>query len=159
MIKIAQLIIIILLISSPALAQAQRDGRTARDASRNENGQNNIPVNREGQVAIGCTSKFGFTPAGAGCIVAVLGTAEVNKCFNDGFGGSGCFGNNNALRQMIWNNYQAAQREPDAFSQHIRTVTGISLRDIEERGILGGDNSTARQVCNGFTSLFGGSCD
>lgn len=128
-------------------------GRNTRD-----NWTNDIPTNTEGQVAIGCVSKFGYSQAAGLCIVGTLGTLEVDKCFRDGIGGRGCFGNNNTLLNIISSNLEAAQREPNAFSQSVRATTGISMKDIEEHGPLGGENSDARKVCDGITGIFGGHC-
>ena len=55
-------------------------------------------------------------------------------------------------------NLRTAHRERTVGDAITKTVTGISRRDIKENGILGGNNSDARKVCNSFAGLFGGSC-
>lgn len=115
-------------------------------------------VNREGQIAAQCVSQFGMTWAAAGCVTTNLTVVELNKCFTDGIGGRGCFGDNNTLVHMIRANFEAAQRERGALNQTIRATTGISVRDIERHGPLGGPNSDARKLCNGLAGIVGGRC-
>jgi hypothetical protein len=55
-------------------------------------------------------------------------------------------------------NTQAAGREYGLPEAAVRIGTGISMRDIQERGILGGDNSEARKACNALAGLLGGRC-
>lgn len=115
-------------------------------------------VNHEGQVATECIAQFGPSKAGAACIATRLTVDEIEKCFNDGFGGRGCFGDNNTIVQVLRANLDAAQREPDPASAWIRLSTGISVNDIRENGILGGSNSEARKLCNGIAGIFGNEC-
>jgi hypothetical protein len=105
--------------------------------------------NHENQVAVECVSQYGVTYAGAGCVTARLTADELNKCFTHGFGGHGCFGDNNTLVSMIRSNMEGARRETGTVNQVIRAGTGVSVRDMEEHGIFGGSNSV-------FNCPFGG---
>jgi hypothetical protein len=105
-------------------------------------------VNREGQTAAECVSQFGVSKPAAACVVGRLTIDELNKCFSDGIGGRGCFGDNNTLVSMIRGNFEAAQRERGAVNQGIRATTGISVGDIEKHGWKGGPNSEASKICN-----------
>ena len=107
-------------------------------------------VNRGGQTAAECVSQFGVSKPAAACVVGRLTVDELNKCFSDGIGGRGCFGDNNTLVSMIRGNFEAAQRERGAANQAIRATTGISVRDIEQHGWKGGPNSEVRKICNIF---------
>ena len=115
-------------------------------------------VNHEGQVAAECVAQNGVTYAAGGCIAGRLTADELNKCFTDGIGGRGCFGDNNTLISMIRGNVAAAQRESTVPGQIIRGTTGISPDAIQQHGILGGDNSDARKACNAVAGIFGGNC-
>lgn len=115
-------------------------------------------VNHEGQVTAECVAQYGVTYATGGCVAARLTADELNKCFTDGIGGRGCFGDNNTLISMIRGNLAAAQRESTVPGQVIRATFGISPDAIRDRGILGGDNSDARKMCDGVAGLFGGKC-
>lgn len=109
-----------------------------------------LPMNREGQVAASCVREHGIVH-GAACTVARLTHDELRKCFTDGIGGRGCFGDNNTFVSIVRNNFEAAQRERNDGARLVRGAIGVSIRDIEERGWCGGDNSEARK-------LFGSLC-
>jgi hypothetical protein len=104
--------------------------------------------NHEAQVSIGCIARYGPTPAGAGCITTTLTFGELDKCFKVGIGGRGCFGDNNTLRVLVTENFNAARREANPAYAALRGFTGVSLTDIEKHGPLGGPNSDARKLCN-----------
>jgi len=115
-------------------------------------------VNREGQIAAECAAQYGPSKVAAACIASRLTVAEVAKCFNDGFGGRGCFGDSNTIVQTLRANFEAAQRERDPASAWVRLSSGISVTAIRDNGILGGDNSDARKACDSVAGLFGGRC-
>ena len=115
-------------------------------------------LNHEGQVTADCVAQFGVSYATGGCVAGRLTADELNKCFTDGIGGRGCFGDNNTLISMIRGNVAAAQRESTLPGQVVRGTTGISIDDIRDRGPLGGDNSEARKACNAVAGIFGGKC-
>lgn len=98
-------------------------------------------INHEGQVTAACVANYGVSYAAAGCVAGQLTADELQKCFSDGVGGRGCFGDNNTLVSMIRSNFEAARRENGTVDQTIRVVTGISPKDIRDHGILGGNNS------------------
>ena len=60
--------------------------------------------------------------------------------------------------ERIGQNWQSAAREETLGAVALRTGVGISVRDIQERGPLGGDGSEARKLCNGIVGIFGGKC-
>lgn len=105
-----------------------------------------VGVNREGQVAAACVGQFGVTHAGAACVAGRLTVDELNKCFSDGIGGRGCFGDNNTLVRLIRSNMQAAQRESNPTNAAIRATTGVSVGDIKKHGLAGGPNSEVRKI-------------
>ena len=109
-----------------------------------QNGPAPQGLNREAQITAQCVARNGVTQAGAACIAASLTTIEINKCFSQGVGGSGCFGDNNTLRRLVADNLEAAQRERTMPGQAIRATTGVSVDAIQEKGILGGCNSDLR---------------
>jgi hypothetical protein len=115
-------------------------------------------VNHESQVAAECVARYGPTKAAAGCIATQLTMDEIEKCFNDGIGGRGCFGDNNTVVQVLRSNFDAAQNEADPISAWVRLSTGISVGAIEEDGVLGGENSDLRKACDAVAGLFGGEC-
>lgn len=100
-----------------------------------------IGFNHEHQVAVECVTQFGVTHAGAACVTARLTADELNKCFTHGVGGRGCFGDNNTLVAMVRHRMEGAARESGVANQVIRATTDISVKDIEEHGIFGGNNS------------------
>lgn len=58
----------------------------------------NLDLNPEQQIAVQCVVSTGGQPyAAAGCMATRLTARELTKCFTDGFGGDGCFGDNNDL--------------------------------------------------------------
>lgn len=58
----------------------------------------NMNLNPEQQIAVQCVVSTGGQPyAAAGCIATRLTARELLKCATDGFGGDGCFGDNNDL--------------------------------------------------------------
>jgi hypothetical protein len=105
-------------------------------------------VNREGQIAAQCARHLVMPEHVAVCVVTHLTFDELNKCFTDGIGGRGCFGDNNTLVKLIRQNFEAAQRERGAANQVIRATTGISVGDMERYGWKGGPNSEVRKICN-----------
>ena len=105
------------------------------------------PMNHEFSVGFQCAQQFGISMAAAGCVATLLTIDEINKCFTDGIGGKGCFGDNNTMVAMVRDNIIAAQRENKGPDQVIRATTGVSMKDIRDRGILGGDGSEARKEC------------
>lgn len=115
-------------------------------------------VNHEGQVAAECVAQYGPSKAGATCIATRLSVDEIEKCFNDGIGGRGCFGDNNTVVQILRANLEAAQRESDPASAWVRLSTGVSFGDILDKGPLGGENSDARKLCNDIGGMFGLEC-
>lgn len=117
-----------------------------------------LGMNHESQVGAECAAQFGVGKAAAACIVGRLTDAEIRKCFRDGFRGRGCFGDNNTLVRLVHRNWKAAERESNGVNRLIRGTTGVSVRDIERHGPLGGENSEARKGCNAIAGLFGGRC-
>lgn len=107
-----------------------------------------VKFNKEFGVAFRCAQAYGgVTPAAAGCTALALTVDEIDKCFTDGIGGKGCFGENNTLVKTFRDNIVAARRENTPPEQVIRAATGVSMKDIRDKGILGGDNSEARKEC------------
>jgi hypothetical protein len=58
----------------------------------------NLNLNPEQQIAVQCVVSTGGQPyAAAGCMATRLTARELTKCFSQGIGGDGCFGDNNDL--------------------------------------------------------------
>lgn len=119
---------------------------------------NMLGMNHEHQVGAECVSQFGVSKAGAACVAGRLTMEELNKCFDQGVGGRGCFGDNNTLRKMVQDNFEAAKREKTVADQAIRATTGISVKDIKKYGPMGGPTSTPNKLCNAVAKVFGGKC-
>lgn len=59
-------------------------------------------LNEEGKIITECLMKSGGNPkATAACAVTKLTSRELDKCFDDGIGGDGCFGDNNIVVQAL----------------------------------------------------------
>jgi len=130
-----------LLIAALALAASLRVEAQAPP------GFTKVPFNHEFGVGFRCAQNFGVSPQAAGCVALVLTIDEIDKCFTDGIGGKGCFGDNNTFVRTVRDNIVAARRENTPADQVIRTTTGVSMKDIKAKGILGGNNSEARKEC------------
>ncbi|WP_143738486.1 hypothetical protein [Erythrobacter colymbi] len=65
-------------------------------------GAGRLDMNTETQIAVQCAVTTGGEPmAFAGCAGGQLTAMELNKCFTQGVGGSGCFGPNNTIVQAF----------------------------------------------------------
>lgn len=51
---------------------------------------------------------------------------------------------------IVKRNFDAAKDEKNIITQAVRGLTGASMKDIAEKGILGGDDSTLRAMANSF---------
>jgi hypothetical protein len=108
----------------------------------------NLNLNPEQQIAVQCVVSTGGQPyAAAGCIATRLTARELDKCFQNGIGGSdGCFGDNNDL---VGRNGWTART--------LRQVAGGPNSVINNPGqIWGGDNSFIRnpgQIWGGNNSF------
>lgn len=107
-----------------------------------------LNLNPEQQIAVQCVAATGGEPySAAGCMASRLTMRELTKCFNDGIGGSGCFGDSNDL---VGRNGWVGR----TFGQ----ITGGSNSVINNPDqIWGGDNSFVRnpgQVWGGPNSVF-----
>lgn len=106
-----------------------------------------LDLNPEQQIAVQCLVSTGGQPyAAAGCIATRLTARELTKCFTDGIGGRGCFGDNNDL---FGKNGWTAQRLKDlAGGPH------SVINDPDQ--IWGGNNSFVRnpsQIWGGNNSF------
>jgi hypothetical protein len=115
-----------------------------------------LSVNNEASMAIDCVTKFGPTKAAVVCAAVGLTVAEFEKCLSSG--GADCFGPNNDLRRFVEDQMNAAHREANPVTAMTRFVTGVSLRDIERHGPLGGENSEFRKACDRVLGFLGGRC-
>jgi uncharacterized membrane protein len=126
----------------------------------------------EQQVFVQCAVTSGGQPyAYAGCVGTQLTVNELQKCFTQGVGGNGCFGENNTFVRDIRNALKDVSQGPGPNNDLVgrdgfvmRNVapavawTGVDLGAIAEHGPLGGDNSEARKGCNAVAGIFGGRC-
>ncbi|SPA17238.1 hypothetical protein [Cupriavidus taiwanensis] len=100
-------------------------------------------------------------PAIGVCAGLIVLMHEITKAAN----GEQAFGPNGEVMKLLKapiniasGNVDGAQRESGDLAKAIRVTTGISLKDINEHGILGGPNSEARKVCNAIAGIGGGKC-
>jgi hypothetical protein len=59
---------------------------------------------------------------------------------------------------IVSGNVEASSRERGDIAKTIRVTTGVSIKDIQDKGLLGGENSEARKICNGIAGIVGGKC-
>lgn len=107
-----------------------------------------LNLNPEQQIAVQCVAATGGEPySAAGCMASRLTMRELTKCFNEGIGGSGCFGDSNDL---IGKNGWVARS--------LGEIAGGPNSVIHNPDqIWGGDNSFARnpgQIWGGPNSVF-----
>lgn len=95
------------------------------------------------------------------CVGLLVLMGEITKAAN----GENAFGDNGEVMKLLKApinivdaNTAASSRESGEAAKAIRIVTGISLEDIKKRGLLGGENSEARKVCNAIAVVGGGKC-
>lgn len=106
-----------------------------------------LNLSPEQQIAVQCVAATGGEPNSAvGCMASRLTMRELTKCFNDGIGGSGCFGDSNDLiGRNGW------------VGRSLGQITGGDNSVISNPGqIWGGDNSFVRnpgQVWGGPNSV------
>lgn len=95
------------------------------------------------------------------CVGLLILLGEMTKAAN----GEKAFGDNGEVMKLlkapikiVEGNVAAATAESGDGAKAIRVVTGISLKDIEKFGPLGGENSEARKLCNAIAGIGGGKC-
>lgn len=137
-----------------------------------------LRLNPEWQIAVECAATSGGEPLTfAGCAGGRLTARELEKCFTDGIGGSGCFGPNNeivkALRNVgldmnnafgpnndlvkIWNNgVNDIQNGPGPNNEVVKVFSTVG-NDIANGP--GRNNDIVKAIDNvvpGFSDFFGG---
>ncbi|MGO7153214.1 hypothetical protein AB9E18_10200 [Rhizobium leguminosarum] len=121
-----------------------------------------LDLNPEQQIAVQCLVSSGGQPyAAAGCMATRLTARELTKCFTDGVGGRGCFGDSNDL---VGKNGWVAQRlkdlagGPNSVINNPDQIWGGNNSFVRNPGqIWGGDNSFVRnpgQIWGGPNSVF-----
>lgn len=107
-----------------------------------------LNLNPEQQIAVQCVAATGGEPySAAGCMASRLTMRELTKCFNEGIGGSGCFGDSNDLiGRNGW------------IGRTLGQIAGGANSVIKNPNqIWGGDNSFVRnpgQIWGGTNSFF-----
>jgi hypothetical protein len=122
----------------------------------------NLNLNPEQQIAVQCVVQTGGQPyAAAGCMATRLTARELEKCFTDGIGGSGCFGDNNDLvGRNGWTARTMAQIAggPNSVIRNPSQIWGGDNSFVRNPGqIWGGSNSFVRnpsQFWGGNNSIF-----
>ena len=94
-------------------------------------------LNKETQVALACTSKFGATKAAMACMAGTLTVNELDKCRTKGIGGEGCFGRNNTLVKAFNDHWDSVKNEGNPVTVLTRLGTGVSVTDIQKYGLAG----------------------
>jgi hypothetical protein len=147
-------------IAVQCAAQSQGDyGTFASCASAN---LFNLNLNPEQQIAVQCVVQTGGQPyAAAGCMATRLTARELEKCFTDGMGGSGCFGDDNDLvGRNGWTARTMAQIAggPNSVIRNPGQIWGGDNSFVRNPGqIWGGNNSFVRnpsQFWGGNNSIF-----
>ncbi|RWO88564.1 hypothetical protein [Mesorhizobium sp.] len=121
-----------------------------------------LGLNPEQQIAVQCLVSTGGQPyAAAGCMATRLTARELTKCFTDGIGGDGCFGDNNDLTgRNGWTARTLGQIAggPNSVINNPDQIWGGNNSFVRNPGqILGGDNSFVRnpsQIWGGDNSVF-----
>ncbi|RVO48173.1 hypothetical protein [Sinorhizobium meliloti] len=119
-------------------------------------------LNAEQQIAVQCLVSTGGQPyAAAGCMATRLTARELTKCFTDGIGGDGCFGDNNDLiGRDGWTARTLRQigGGPNSVINRPDQIWGGNNSFVRNPGqIWGGDNSFVRnldQIWGGPNSVF-----
>lgn len=121
-----------------------------------------LGLNPEQQIAVQCLVSSGGQPyAAAGCMATRLTARELTKCFTDGIGGDGCFGDNNDLTgRNGWTARTLGQIAggPNSIINNPDQIWGGDnsfVRNPDQ--IWGGDNSFVRnpsQIWGGDNSVF-----
>ncbi len=135
-----------------------------------------MQLNPEQQIAVQCVVSTGGQPyAAAGCMASRLTARELTKCFSDGVGGRGCFGDSNDLvgkdgwlrktiggiaggPNSVFNNPNQLWGGPNSFVRNPDQIWGGDNSFVRNPGqIFGGDNSFVRnpgQIFGGSNSVF-----
>jgi len=122
----------------------------------------NLQLNPEQQIAVQCVVSTGGQPyAAAGCMASRLTARELTKCFTDGFGGSGCFGDSNDLvgkDGWVGRNLGQLAGGPNSVINYPNQIWGGDNSFVRNPGqIFGGNNSFVRnpsQFWGGNNSVF-----
>ncbi len=121
-----------------------------------------LGLNPEQQIAVQCLVSTGGQPyAAAGCMATRLTARELTKCFTDGIGGKGCFGDTNDL---VGKDGWTAQRlkdlagGPNSVINNPDQIWGGNNSFVRNPGqVWGGNNSFVRnpgQIWGGDNSVF-----
>jgi hypothetical protein len=121
-----------------------------------------LQLNPEQQVAVQCIVGTGGTPpAAAGCIASRLTLRELTKCFSDGVGGRGCFGDSNDLvgkNGFVRRTLGQIAGGPNSVINNPNQIWGGDNSFVRNPGqIWGGPNSFVRnpgQIFGGPNSVF-----
>lgn len=104
----------------------------------------------EQQVLVQCAITSGGQPyVMAGCVGTQLTANEIQKCFDQGIGGRGCFGDNNTAVIFIKNYWQDVTRGPGENNEYRKAVQRNilgPLNDLATGNIGQSDQSVWRQV-------------
>lgn len=119
-------------------------------------------LNPEQQIAVQCLVSSGGQPyAAAGCMATRLTARELTKCFTDGIGGDGCFGDNNDLvgkDGWVARTLRDVGGGPNSVFNNPDQIWGGDNSFVRNPGqIWGGDNSFVRnpgQIWGGPNSVF-----
>lgn len=124
-----------------------------------------LQLNPEQQIAVQCVVSTGGQPyAAAGCMASRLTLRELTKCMTDGFGGDGCFGDNNDLvgrNGFVGRTLGEIAGGPHSVINDPGQIWGGDNSFVRNPGqVFGGPNSfirNPRQVFGGSNSVFNNS--
>ena len=117
----------------------------------------NLNLNPEQQIAVECVVTTGGQPYAAGaCIASALTVRELTKCVEHGFGGDGCFGDNNELvgrNGFVVRNIAALGGGPNSMVRNPAQVFGGPNSVLNNPNqLLGGPNSFPNQILRNVPS-------
>ena len=118
-----------------------------------------LNLNPEQQIAVECVVTTGGQPyAAAGCIATALTARELEKCFTEGIGGHGCFGDTNDLvgrRGFVMRTLDQIAGGSNSVVRNPQQILGGPNSVFNNPGQLtGGPNSIINRPLGGSNSVF-----
>lgn len=93
-----------------------------------------VSMTPEQQVFVQCASTTGGEPMSfAGCVGTALTVNELQKCLDEGIGGSGCFGDNNTAVRLVQNAWKDVTDGPGP-SNDLLGRDGFVIKSLENIG-------------------------
>jgi hypothetical protein len=110
-------------------------------------------MNQEWMIAAQCAASSGGVPVtAAACTAGWLTLNELSKCFSQGIGGSGCFGENNTIVKTFRNAANDILKGPGPNNEVVKALgkVGIEIKDVSFATPLGGHNAALPKAGRDF---------